>query len=302
MADAIVRRGGRIYERSRAFEVQKNQIKTMDGVTITAGAVVMATNSPLNHNMEIHARQTPKRTYVIGLKVPKGSVKSANWWDTYDPYHYVRLEQKPDYDVLIVGGEDTSSGMKPDDYPDTYPQLEKWTRERWTTAEEVLKQLDGLFANSGPLKTRKDQGSDKMGQWVWSKVTADENDHTGDSGQGMTGGTIGVACVLIVIFISANQNQGYRDHIPFVGTDSIDIEDMLPNTGGVIQKHMKKMAVYKDKNGVVHKSSALWRHMKCVIKWNSIDSTFDCPCHGSIFDNLGRIINGPAKADLSPVE
>lgn len=138
VADAIVRRGGRIYKRSRVFEVEKNQVKTIDGITVTAGAVVIATNSPLNHNLAVHACQVPNRTYVIGLKLPKGSVKRTNWWDTCDPYHYVRLEQKPDYDVLIVGGEDTSSGMKPKDYPDPYPQLEKWTRERWTTAEDIL--------------------------------------------------------------------------------------------------------------------------------------------------------------------
>ncbi|XP_059077403.1 uncharacterized protein LOC131039572 isoform X3 [Cryptomeria japonica] len=153
---------------------------------------------------------------------------------------------------------------------------------------------------------------------------------TGDSGQGMTGGTIGG--ILIKDMILGHPNpwakaydpgrtppiskkvgekmgeetshtiHGYKDRIPFMGTDSIDIEDMLPNSGGVIQKNMQKMAVYKDENGVVHKFSAVCPHMKCIIKWNPIDSTFDCPCHGSMFDNLGRIINGPAKADLSPFE
>ncbi|GLJ25667.1 hypothetical protein SUGI_0491660 [Cryptomeria japonica] len=289
VADAIVRRGGRIYEKSHVFEVEKNHVKTKDGVTVTAGAVVMATYSPLNHNLAVHARQTPNRTYVIGLKVPKGSVKRANWWDTYDPYHYVRLEQKVDYDVLIVGGEDTSS-----------------------------------------------DGQDRfLSQWIIYLIGPNPPLHdcyiiTGDSGQGMTGGTIGG--ILIKDMILGHPNpwakaydpgrtppiskkvgekmgeetshtiHGYKDRIPFMGTDSIDIEDMLPNSGGVIQKNMQKMAVYKDENGVVHKFSAVCPHMKCIIKWNPIDSTFDCPCHGSMFDNLGRIINGPAKADLSPFE
>lgn len=41
-------------------------------------------------------------------------------------------------------------------------------------------------------------------------------------------------------------------------------------------------------------------HMGCIVKWNPIDHTFDCPCHGSKFDHYGRCINAPAKADLSP--
>lgn len=40
--------------------------------------------------------------------------------------------------------------------------------------------------------------------------------------------------------------------------------------------------------------------MKALIQWNPNDKTFDCPCHGSIFDRYGRVINGPAKADLFP--
>ena len=38
------------------------------------------------------------------------------------------------------------------------------------------------------------------------------------------------------------------------------------------------------------------------MQWNPIQSTFDCPCHGSYFDKYGRVVQGPAKADLTPVE
>lgn len=39
--------------------------------------------------------------------------RKAEWWDTAEPYHYMRIKEKEGYDVLIVGGEDTSTGMKP---------------------------------------------------------------------------------------------------------------------------------------------------------------------------------------------
>lgn len=48
-------------------------------------------------------------------------------------------------------------------------------------------------------------------------------------------------------------------------------------------------------------TAAVCPHMKCVVKWNPVDGTFDCPCHGSSFDKYGRLISGPAKADLKPL-
>jgi glycine/D-amino acid oxidase-like deaminating enzyme len=75
LARAMEKRGAQLYELTRAMNFQGNQVITADGIVVTAGAVVMATNSPLNHNLAIHARQTPDHSYVVGLKLPKGSVR-----------------------------------------------------------------------------------------------------------------------------------------------------------------------------------------------------------------------------------
>ncbi|XP_024538060.1 uncharacterized protein LOC112348921 [Selaginella moellendorffii] len=321
LAEAFVRRGGKIYEISRVMEIDGgSQVKTADGVSVSTGAVVVATNSPLNHDLFVHARQAASHSYVVGLKVPKGSVRTAEWWDTDSPYHYVRLEEKDGYDVLIVGGGDTSTGMKPSEYKDTYGELANWARARWTSAQEVLYTWTGQVFEPAdklhliglePLESLK--GSN---QYIV----------TGDSGQGMTGGTI--AGILIRDLILGRPNpwaavyspkrllpldvstikstveeanhtfQGLKDTVPFLGTDSVDIEDLQTSHGAVIQTGLHKVAVYKDGNGRVHRHSAVCPHMKCIVKWNPVDSTFDCPCHGSIFDPYGKVINGPAKADL----
>ena len=52
----------------------------------------MATNTPINDLVAIHTKQAPYMTYVIGGRVPRGSVPKALYWDTQDPYHYVRLQ------------------------------------------------------------------------------------------------------------------------------------------------------------------------------------------------------------------
>ena len=39
-------------------------------------------------------------------------------------------------------------------------------------------------------------------------------------------------------------------------------------------------------------------HLGCALKWNEIEHTWDCPCHGSRFERGGRLIDGPATGDL----
>jgi hypothetical protein len=73
----------------------------------------VATNTPVNDRVAIHTKQAAYRTYVIGMRVPKGSVTRALYWDTPDPYHYVRLQDVGEHEVLIVGGEGTTRPARP---------------------------------------------------------------------------------------------------------------------------------------------------------------------------------------------
>lgn len=69
--------------------------------------------------------------------------RKSQWWDTATPYHNVRIEEREDYDILVVGGEDHNSGMKLEDYQDAHSNLEKWAKKRWTSAGEVLYKWTG---------------------------------------------------------------------------------------------------------------------------------------------------------------
>lgn len=116
LAKAITHHGGRIYEMTRmtGYDVDGHgTLVTECGAKVRAReAVVLATNSPTNRNLGIHARQEAYRTYVVAFRIPKGSVPRANFWDTLDAYHYVRVAQEEGHDVLVVGGEDHVTGLK----------------------------------------------------------------------------------------------------------------------------------------------------------------------------------------------
>src|SRR4030095_10298876 len=98
------------------------------GHTITCDYVIIATHTPLMGKTNIvsatvfQSKLFLYSSYVIGGRVPRGTIPDALFWDTADPYHYLRLDRQKDYDFVIFGGQDHKTGEA--DHTETgYPQL-----------------------------------------------------------------------------------------------------------------------------------------------------------------------------------
>jgi glycine/D-amino acid oxidase-like deaminating enzyme/nitrite reductase/ring-hydroxylating ferredoxin subunit len=315
LARAIENRGGRIYSGTHAEAMTGGSdanVVTRSG-TVSAGAIVVATNAPVNDRVVVHTKQAPYMTYVIAAPVKRGSVTRALYWDTGDPYHYIRLHSLDGAtDLLIVGGEDHKSGQA-DDSAARHPRLESWARERFpqmgpvafTWAGQVMETVDGLaFIGRNPM----------------------DHDNvylvTGDSGMGMTHGTI--AGTIITDLISgrhnpwaalydpsrvtlrasaeyaketANMAAQYTDWV--TGGDVGSPDEIAKDSGAVLRHGVSKVAVYRDPTGTLHERSAACPHLGCIVAWNAAQKTWDCPCHGSRFDKFGEVINGPANRGLA---
>ena len=314
---AIARDGGKLFSHTHATTIEGGEnarVETAAGPVITCETIVVATNTPVNDRVAIHTKQAPYVTYVIGASIPKGSVPAALYWDTLDPYHYVRIQSVKDHDVLIVGGEDHKTGQESDCY-ERYGKLESWTRERFPQigdiefrwSGQVMEPVDYLaFIGRNPL--------DSDNVFI----------ATGDSGQGMTHGTI--AGMLLTDLIQERENRWADLYSPsrvtlratpefageninvaaqyadYVTAGDIKSEDELkPGHGAVMRQGLSKIAVFRDENGAIHKRSAVCPHLGCVVAWNTCEKTWDCPCHGSRFSAEGRVYQGPANTDLSEV-
>ena len=72
--------------------------------------------------------------------------------------------------------------------------------------------------------------------------------------------------------------------------------------GAVVAHNGTKVAVFRDETGQTWECSAVCTHMGCTVRWNDLERTWDCPCHGSRFDVQGRVLNGPASQDLAPAK
>jgi hypothetical protein len=139
LARCINRDRGRLFANTRVVSVDEGNdevvVKTEDGLAVRATAGVIATNTPINDRIAIHTKQAPYRTYVVTARVPRGSVVDALYWDTLDPYHYVRLQPAAGgaHDWLIVGGEDHKTG-EANDFDERFARLEGWTRAHFPQA------------------------------------------------------------------------------------------------------------------------------------------------------------------------
>jgi glycine/D-amino acid oxidase-like deaminating enzyme/nitrite reductase/ring-hydroxylating ferredoxin subunit len=321
LASAITRMGGRIFTQTQVKSVSggpMTRVQTATPCGVNAAATIVATNTPINDRFAIHTKQAAYRTYVLGLAVPKAAVPAALYWDTADPYHYVRIHpgiaMGTDYDLLIVGGEDHKTGQ--DDNPESrYTRLEQWTRDRFPMAGDLDFRWSGqvLEPNDGLAYIGRNPGDDNV---YIVTVT---------SGNGMTYGIIaGLLLTDLILgrenpwaeiykpsrvslraageFLRENLNVAawYTEHL--TGGD-VDSPGAIPRgTGGIVRRGLSKVAVYRDEAGNLHEHSAVCPHLGGIVHWNPVEKSWDCPLHGSRFDVLGHVINGPATANLKKVD
>jgi Rieske Fe-S protein len=79
------------------------------------------------------------------------------------------------------------------------------------------------------------------------------------------------------------------------------LQSLPPDEGIVLED--EKLAAFRDDSGELKIYSAVCTHLGCTVTWNSLEKSFDCPCHGSRFSPLtGNVINGPAIKSLDTKE
>lgn len=320
VASAVLAQGGRIFEQSEATEFLTEPLAVKaNGHSIRCQQIVIATHTPLvgvGGMLGAALFQTKLAlytSYVIAGRVRKGVVPDALWWDTADPYRYLRVEPHDDHDVLIFGGEDHKTGQVSDTSA-CYDRLEDDLRARIPDVEithrwsgQVVETPDGL---------------------PFIGATADRQyAATGFAGNGLTFGTLAAMMVADQIqgrgnpwtelfdpgrkairrglwdYLKENADYPYymlRDR--FVGAEATSLRSVRPGEGKIIERGGQRVAAYRAEDGEVTMRSATCTHMGCLVAWNSVERTWDCPCHGSRFTTSGDVIAGPAETALPPVE
>jgi Rieske Fe-S protein len=322
---ACAKQGVKFYGQTRARDLSGGkpaEVKTERGGTIRANAVVVATNTPFYTRVTMHTKVQPYSTYAIAGTIPRGSVPDALFWDTLDPYHYIRLithrdqdDQAAGTDLLLLGGADHKTGQDPDPGR-RWDDLDQWTRERFPQFGGAKYRWSGMVMET----------LDGLG-YIGADPTGAENVYlaTGDSGMGMTHGTI--AGILLTDLILARTNPWAQLYDPkrlpvrsageyvsesanmavqytdwFTGGDVKSADEIKPGQGAVVRRGLTKVAVYRDEGGTLHVCSAVCPHLGAIVRWNPAEGTWDCPAHGSRYTATGEVFHGPAHTGLGKAE
>ena len=319
LVTAIRVRGGLIFADSPvvAFEELPDgvRISTENGGVIEAAAAVVATNSPINDRFQLHTKMSPYRTYAMAFTLPRGDLPDALFWDTGDPYHYVRMNPGPgSVDYLIAGGADHKSG-EADDGDIRFEAIEAWIRQLVPTLGKEVTRWSGQVLDTIDYCAFIGPNPGSKSVYVV----------TGDSGQGMTHGAL--SGLLLKDLISGQENRWatvyepsrktpsgvinyVRENVSAVKNlagyvlpgDLKSLDALAPGQGGILRNGLSKIAACRDTAGKLQLHSAVCTHSGCEVAWNSTEQCWDCSCHGSHFAPGGTVLNGPAVDPLQPVD
>lgn len=318
LAAALERSGGRLFEQSRALDIDETGtgvvVQTEAG-TIRARDAVIATLLPFLDIGGFFAKAEPARSYAMSVRC-RGPVPSGMYLSVDSPTRSIRpVQLDGDGSGLIVGG----NGHKPGEAESTkacYRELEAWAREtfpvdgvvhRWsaqdyTTVDRVpyigrCPRTEHVFVATG------------FGKW------------------GMTGGT--VAAMILADLLTGKDNpwaetfdatrigdlQAAKRFVKMnasVGMHfvkgriarlrSADVATLAPGQGGIVKVGGQTAGAYRSPEGHIEAVTITCTHLGCSLKWNDAETSWDCPCHASRFTSSGAIIEGPATQPLQRVD
>jgi glycine/D-amino acid oxidase-like deaminating enzyme/nitrite reductase/ring-hydroxylating ferredoxin subunit len=320
LAEAVIEAGGHIHTNAHVEMIETGGkplvVRFAGGRRMRCRVAIDATNGAFTSPVKLAIRQAAYRTYVLGFDLDPGTIQHVLLWDTADPYHYVRVAtgslESGGRDVLVVGGADHRTGQG--DPERAWAELEHWTRENFRFAGPVVHRWSGQVLEPADGLAYIGASPDLEHVYVV----------TGDSGNGMTHGTI--AGMLLPELIRGRHSawselydpkrrlralgtlikEAAHSTAPYVdwlrGGDVASFDSIPRSSGALVRQGLHVIAAYRDSAGELHACSATCPHLRGVVQWNAGEQTWDCPCHGSRFDPYGRVLNGPAPTDLVRIE
>ncbi len=315
LCNSIISHSGKIYTHTTVTNLEKNINSSYNifanNCSVTAKFVIVACHYPfINFPGFYFTKMYQSTSYIIAMD-PKKSLFDGMYINFTNPifsYRKVKINGK---ELLLVGGGDHKTGI-PSSYQDTYGLLEQEAKKFYPEGEVLYR-----------WNTEDCISLDKI-PYIGNYSIAMPNVFvgTGFKKWGMTSSN--VAANIIVDKICGKENKyeyifrasrlkpiKNRDELKNIFLQSsnsllfdklkranLAFEKIQNNSGGIIEVNNQKVGIYKSLNGKIYAVKPICTHLGCLLSWNDIDKTWDCPCHGSRFDFTGKNLYNPAFKNL----
>ncbi len=313
---AAVADGGDLFEATRVDAIEHGERcrLTAGGHEIVAEQVVVATQMPVTGEGSYFAKNVPLAHPLAAAPLPDGIRVDGMYLGSGAPTRSFRTAERDGRRFLVAAGGEFSPG-NPEEQAESVDGLLRFLEEAFGIAEpshlwinEDFRPTDGL-PFIGPVASSKPNLQVAVGFDAWgitqgtaaAEIIADrilgrenEDAEVFDAARvrPIAGGRE---------LISENLKAGARlarDRL--LGRKTVALDDIADGQGGIIEHAGEQLAVVKIDGRIATAVSAVCTHRGCIVSWNAVDRTWDCPCHGSRFEADGRVLYGPAVAPLEP--
>lgn len=306
LADHAAANGCRVFEHSPVLEVDRSQrVVRTPGGRVMAREVVLATHSPSGFHL-VQAGMVPSQEY--GLAVRLDALPPGIFWGKGDERLSTRSLQADGQTFLVCVGQQHKTGQH--DASSAMQGLEALARRQFGQQEVTFRWSAQNFRSPDGLPYI---GSDLSGAYI----------ATGFGTDGLVFGTLAASIIAEQILGRANRwselykagrfapvkgAKGVLEEVTSMAKALIEdyltpqqaqtLSSLAPGRGSIVEVGNESLAAYRDKDGTLFVVSPVCTHLKCKVRWNDMETTWDCPCHGSRFAPSGEVIEGPALAPL----
>ncbi len=315
LCKSITSHDGKIFTGTTVTNVEESMnytylISTNDA-SVKSKFVIVATHYPfINFPGMYFLKMYQSTSYIIAVD-PKKTLFNGMYINDTNPIFSFRTAKYKGKELLLIGGGDHKTGQ-PSCYQDTYGILQQEAKKFYPDCEVLYR-----------WNTRDCISLDKI-PYIGSYSSTMPNVFvgTGFKKWGMT--LSNVAANIVVDDICEKENK-YADLFrpsrlkPIKNRDemknmlvqstnslvldkfksaNISFDEIQTDSGSIIEINHEKVGIYKSPEGKIFAVKPMCTHLGCLLSWNDVDKTWDCPCHGSRFDYQGKNLYDPAFKDL----
>lgn len=316
----VEKNGGKIFENSKVENIKQtgNIYEINVGKRkILSKKVVIATHYPIKNFPGMYfSKMYQDKSYVIAVDIGKDiSEIDGMYIQSCDPVISFRTAKYNEKRLLIIAGSGHKTGQTDIEINNSYINLENYIKKYYPNAKVLFK-----WSTEDCITLDKVPYIGKFSELLPNIYVA-----TGFKKWGMSTSHVAASIICDLVLEKSNKyekiykatrvnpikNIKELGNILKESTFSLFLNKIKPaknvlfdvklGEGGIVDINGEKIGIYRREDGEIFAVKPYCGHLGCLVSWNSLEKTWDCPCHGSRYDYMGNIITEPTVNNLSNI-